>query len=331
MGSDDLPYTDTAEGAWSWDVYAQYRPSYPPSLWSSWLAYHNGALHNLHEVGCGGALGTLGLLQTMTATQREHLKHIILSDPGEDNVTTASSVLAPMKAHLDDAVQFSYHVARAEDPIPAAAAGSLDFVMACECMHWTDPTVALPAMAAPLRSGGTLALVYYNGYPSIRQAKAARALENVFTARYRQLCMSAGGKVSKVADRGFLQSCTGLDFIPMDQGLWTDVTRVFYNMPKGTTWPLEGEVKEIADQVNLPVSCINGEKEELVWVEREEGWEKNGVSLDFFKGNLMMLPEFFDETVFEGKEWNIFEGIVEEFGGKLDVFYAVSVVLARKR
>lgn len=330
MGSDDLPYTDTAEGAWSWDVYAQYRPSYPPSLWSSWLAYHTGPLHAIHEVGCGGALGTLGLLQTMAQPQRQQLQHLVLSDPGPDNVTTAASVLAPMKAQLPTDVQMSYNVARAEDPITTSS--SLDFVMACECMHWTDPRVALPVMAAPLRPGGTLALVYYNGYPSIRQAKAARALENVFTARYRELCMAeSGGKVGQVADRGFLQSCTGLDFVPLDGAAWTDVRRVFYNMPVGTTWPLEGEVKEIADQVNLPASCIDKEKEQLMWVEKDEGWEKNGVGVDFFKGNLMMLPEFFNDKVFEGKEWKIFEGILEEFGGSLDVYYAVSVVLARKK
>ena len=44
--------------------------------------------------------------------------------------------------------------------------GSVDLIMACECIHWTRPEIAIAEFARELCAGGTLVITHYN-YPRI--------------------------------------------------------------------------------------------------------------------------------------------------------------------
>lgn len=131
-----------------WKHYLQSRPSYPDSLWHQWIEYHQGPLITAHELGTGCGIGAAGLLAA-SHTRGHPIKHMILSDPSESNVITAKELL---KAEDYPGTRLSFHQKTGEDSF--LEPGSVDMVIACECLHFTDIERAISSIHASLRPGG---------------------------------------------------------------------------------------------------------------------------------------------------------------------------------
>lgn len=324
--------------AGDWDHYVKYRPAYPESMWKSWLAYHDGALDSLLDVGTGGGVGAASLL-AVANTQGQQVKRLYLSDPGENNLLAA-------KKNFDDAsssaggMQVHYHRGPAEEAFPGLADGSVDMIIACASIHWTDIEVAISTAADALRPGGTFAAVVYP-QPTIRgDDEAAEALAAVFEQRRRfqddtsdKIGDDGQGPSSMraIRARAYRNLSIGLDYVPFDPEKWDNVHRRTANLPPDGKWPLRDLTWA---RYGEPKQAVLEGTERVEIVEVDDWWTRKEYTVDQLKEFFQTLgyePFVMDGRLWETDVFKTFERIVKSKAGTFELVWPVATVLARRR
>lgn len=307
-----------------WTHYMQNRPSYPDSLWRGWIEYHQGPLNTAHELGTGCGIGAASLLAVSKAMGRP-IKHMILSDPSEINVTTARELV---KAEDYPGTRLSFHQKTGEDSF--LEPGSVDMVIACECLHFTDIEKATASIHRSLRPGGTVAAVFY-GVLNARIPDNQRAHDawKAFGLAHFQRVVDED-RETILSRAKATQVGLGLNFVPLERDMWRDVRRVFVNVPDGQAeWPME---------VGLPRgarpnarSRIDHEYDSLEWRSDPDGWAIKDCTAERLKEMMLsMLLQYGDED-WESQEWKEFEAAVRDGGGAVHFVFPATMIMARKK
>ncbi|CAN8099650.1 unnamed protein product [Discula destructiva] len=328
-----------------WDTYIKQRPGYPDSMFQRWLDYHgkDNKLESIYDLGTGGGVGAMALLKALPRLHRHDpanssLKTLHLSDPGEANIAAARHNLTPTRF---PGINFTFHRGPGEEPNPNIAPGTLDMVMACECLHWTRIEPTMRNIAASLRPGGTFAAILYNatpriigdgdgdGNPAARQAQLA-------VERLWQRTLDARGAQTDVRAR--LQCANGLDFVPMDPAVWERGSVVrWYCAVRNREWAFEelllglAEEEIAAGRPRVWADFGPGREVEEVVEQDLVDWGRRGVGVAELRAwQAARRPGAFDD-VFETGEWKLLERAVEEGGGRCDVEIPALMILGKKK
>lgn len=311
-----------------WDHYAEYRPSYPESMWTAWLDHHEGPLESIMDVGTGGGVGAAGFL-SLARSRGQHIKRVYLSDPNEDNLSAARKNFSPERY---PGVDFHFHRGPAEEPFPGLQPGSVDVLISCASIHWMDIDTAMRTIADTLRPGGTFGAVVYPQPTIGGDDEVAEALAAVFEQRRRfQDAADAEKDVMRsVRARAYRNLSIGLDYVPFDPARWTSVRRRTANLPKDGKWPLRDSTWSRYGEPKLAVA----EGEGVEKPEYDGWWSRKGYTVE-------QLREFFqtlgyEPFVMDGRLWDTeafrnFEKVVNGRGGSFELLWPVATVLARKK
>lgn len=327
MGAADTTFAFSVKTD-DWDHYAEYRPSYPESMWLAWLDFHQGSLESIMDVGTGGGVGAAGLLAAASA-RGQQLKRVYLSDPNENNLSAAKKNFSPERY---PGIEFHFHRGPAEEPFPSLAAGSVDVLISCASIHWMDIDVAIKTIADTLRPGGTFGAVVYP-QPTIKgDDQAAEALAAVFEQRrrFQDVADAETDVMQSVRARAYRNLSIGLDYVPFDPARWATVHRRTANVPRDGKWPLRDSTWAHYGEPTLAVS----EVEENEKVEEDGWWSRKGYTIAQLKEFFQTLG--YEPFVMDGRLWDTeafrgFEKVVNERGGAFELVWPVATVLARRK
>ncbi|KXH26265.1 hypothetical protein CSIM01_03643 [Colletotrichum simmondsii] len=294
--------------------YVDHRPPYPRSMWKIWTNYHEGPLDAVHDIGSGSGNAAEGLLMHAPSPP----KHVVLTEPQAKNIEDCR---ARFKGRFTG-TEFSYRNCRGEDPWePMVDGDRVDFVMACESLHWTVLEPTLDNVAKSLRGNGTFAAVIYGPFPGITNNTSANTAFKAFIGEHaaqllKQEWMTENWK------RAARQMFHGLDCVPLRDEVWKDVKRIEINCGDG--WyakdyqPLDGTADPVG---HLGVS-------ERVAIDDSEDW-RISASVEWLKQSLESMRFGFTEASWKSPKW---QKITEEIGnGPLELKWQVHMILARKR
>lgn len=325
--------------AGDWDHYVKFRPAYPETMWTSWLAYHQGPLDRLLDVGTGGGVGAATLLAVASA-QGKQVKHLYLSDPGQDNLTAAQKNFESSQAAAPGAMQVHYHRGPAEEAFPGLDKRSADMIIACASIHWTDIEVAINTAADALRPGGTFAAVVYP-QPTIRgDDAAAEALAAVFEQRrrFQDEASEKNGDDGRdpsgtraIRARAYRNLSIGLDYVPFDPEKWEGVHRRTANLPPDGKWPLRDSTWA---RYGEPKNAVVDGSEKVESVATDDWWtrkEYTTAQLKEFFQTLGYEPFVMDGRLWETDEFKKLEEVVQSKGGTFELVWPAATVLARRR
>ncbi|KAG8168418.1 hypothetical protein KVR01_001167 [Diaporthe batatas] len=324
-------YAFSLDSTEAWAHYLKYRPPYPESLWKQWLDYHgaDNALDAVLEVGAGCGIGTAGLLAASAKHRspgnKPVVRRVYLSDPGTANIAAAEDMLRPQAY---PGVELVFHQGPVEAGIPGLEPGTVDLVMACTCLHYTEIDKAMARVAEALRPGGTFAAVTYQVTPHIRGnerlAEAFRRFGDWNADRSKE---DNPLYHDETWQRPLRQASVGLDFVRFDPALFENVERYYYNL-KDVTWPLQAQWQRRAGR---PVVGVDAAREKLEWVENWKDWEKKNCTVDWLRDMRRSLNGGYDRKAFESDAWKEVQQVAEESGGTFHVTWPVHVVLARRK
>lgn len=310
----------------------KYRPSYPDAMWSSWVSYHQGPLHTVHDIGTGNGLAARKIMAA-AREQGHDITRAHLSDPGESNLVLARRLLLTLPSQTDLAgVDLKFHPHKIEDDALFLPTGSVDLAMACECFHWTAfaTDTAMDRIADSLRPGGTFAAVFYHLIGVVEgNDRAADALDRVQAERHTGMMQQE--LFSTPTCRRVLMNCgLGLDFVSFDRDKWVDVRRLYVNVDISSNgrpqWPWAETVWAFGAR---PESRVDYEKD-TVEVVRDERWDIPDCTVEWVRQCLVSDRMGFDETTWESEAWKDFEDAVQESGGRFYLRMPAVMVLGRK-
>lgn len=320
-----------------WDHYIKHRPQYPDSMFEKWLAYHgeNEPLQAVLDLGTGGGVGAQAFLRALTKIRGTNsVKTMYLTEPGAANIEAARRNLTTR--HFPGTT-FKFHHGPGEELNPDIAPRSLDLVMACECLHFTDIEPVMNNIASYLRPGGTFVTIVYHAIPRILNNDRARALQKELGRAWRE----------ELERRSFLfdlqkqlQAAMGLDFVPLDdERHWRadSVVRWYCNV-SNREWAFEEMARDVNPEDlarHQPRRCARLEKDG--GPEKEEvvtdlaGWGMQGVTVDKLRdiyaarqpGTLDDFPEM--------PEWKALAAEIEKGGGTVDLEVPAMMVLAKRK
>lgn len=313
-----------------WERYLQFRPPYPDSQWKLWVEYHKGALDVVHEVGTGCGIGMAGFLKVAQDTKGQPIRRAILSDPTDSNIAASKALIAKRGF---PGTEFEYHQFGAEGRF--LEPNSVDLVMACECLHFTQIEEALARMHESLRAGGTMAAAFYDCFTasikdSPRVEKAYHALLADMLVGVVERRLKAAHEVEDMGRyKNFPKVGSGLNWVAFDPEQWVDVERVFVNIPDGLReWPYNEGLKNIwVGNENH----MNEAVEKLQWVQDREGWGMKKATVDWVKGLLGTLDIKIEPSFWEGSKWLEFVDATNEVGGSFEATFPAAYVMARKK
>lgn len=325
MGSADETFAFSVKTD-SWDHYAKYRPSYPESMWSSWLDYHQGPLDSIMDVGTGGGVGAAGLLAVARARGKQ-VKRVYLSDPNDDNLSAAKKNFT---AERFPGVEFLFHRGPAEEMFPNLQLRSVDMLISCASIHWMDVETAMNTFADTLRSGGTFGAVVYP-QPTVKgDDQVAEALGEVFEQRRRfQDKSDAANVMESIRARAYRNLSIGLDYVPCSSERWTSVHRRTANLPKDGKWPLRDSTWSHYGEPKVAVA----ENESYEKPEEDENYIRKGYTVEQLKEFFQTLgyePFVMDGRLWETDAFKTFEAAVKSTGS-FDLIWPVATVLARPK
>lgn len=311
-----------------WEHYVAYRPRWPDSMWKMWLDYHRGLLVSAHDIGTGSGNAAEDLLQASINCSPPGLRYFVLTDLRESNIQDARKRF--VSGNRFPGIKFAFRVAPAESSwqdiaecTPELASG-IDFIMACESIHWTDLEPTLRHVATSLRTGGTFAAALYWPFPIISgNDKARDAFNRLVDKRVAQIKKDQWMNAAWVSASRQMN----LDVVPLHDEVWRDVHRVYIHCGArsgGWAWEQHPEEK---DWHATPVLHLGAyEKIEL---ESHADWKMSS-TVHWLRGLLESLRFGFSAESWESKEWREIE---EASGpdGRIDLEWQVQMILARKR
>jgi trans-aconitate 3-methyltransferase len=143
--------------------YAAFRPSYPPILFRTLLAYHQipTPSDTLLDLGCGHGL--------ISRTLSPHFRQVTAVDPSAGMVTQAQEMTK------DPKIQFRQGTA---EDLGFVSSASVDMAVAGQAAHWFDYARVWPNLARVVRPGGTLAFWGYKDNVLLGSEQATEVMEH---------------------------------------------------------------------------------------------------------------------------------------------------------
>ncbi|KAK4984724.1 trans-aconitate methyltransferase 1 [Elasticomyces elasticus] len=295
-----------AKATFSAASYATFRPTYPLSLYSAVLSYHQGARNLCIDLGCGH-----GIIARELA---KHFTHVIGTDPSPGMIAQArSSTATPanVEFHQASAEDLSWctdeEKGRVED-------GSVDMVVAGQAAHWFDYPLLFKELSRVMRRGGTMAFWGYKDHVFVNFPRATQILGEYTYGTDRDLL----GNYWSQPGRSIVQNKLRDIVPPVEE--WEDVQRVEYE--PGTEGARSGE-----GTMFLTKRMKVGECKEYIrtwsayhgWKETYPDRKKRSAG-----GQGDVVDQMFDEIAKEDKEFGDEEKEVE-------VEWGSGLVMARKR
>lgn len=136
--------------------YFSFRPSYPADFYQLLSNYHHGPCQLLVDVGCGPGTATFQMASSLQSFQK-----VIGTDISPTMIEQAKQALASERSDM----RVSFQVSPGDDFTFLGPEKSdkqiCDMITAVECVHWFAFDAFQEAVAANLRSGGTIAIWGY--------------------------------------------------------------------------------------------------------------------------------------------------------------------------
>ncbi|KAL0932738.1 yhr209w-like protein [Colletotrichum truncatum] len=294
--------------------YVDHRPPYPESMWNLWTSYHDGPLQTVHDIGSGSGNGADGLLMHV----KTPMKHVVLTEPREINIQDC-------RARFRDrfpGTEFTYRICGGEDPWETPAGlGAVDFVMACESLHWTIIEPTLQNVAKSLRKGGTFAAVVYGPFPGIANNQKANEAFKEFIGEHAAHLLKQDW-LNENWKRAARQMFHGMDCVPLRDDVWQDVKRIEINCRDGWYARDYEPIKGTADSVTHlgPFEKIS--------VDDNADWQISA-STEWLRESLNSMRFGFTEKSWESSKWLEMEQSVGNM--PLELQWQVQMILARKK
>ncbi|KAK4161025.1 methyltransferase-like protein [Cladorrhinum sp. PSN259] len=134
-------------------LYAEFRPTYPQSLYDLILAYHGPFAPGSVLLDLGAGPGTVAL----DLSSRFYKVHAV--DPSPDMVSQARRAAVSLGVN-----NLSSHPCPAEKLPSIIGPASIDLVVSGEAAHWFDFSQVWPELARVVKPGGTLAFWAYKHF-----------------------------------------------------------------------------------------------------------------------------------------------------------------------
>ncbi|KAH9908504.1 S-adenosyl-L-methionine-dependent methyltransferase [Xylariomycetidae sp. FL2044] len=238
-----------ARSSFSAKAYAAFRPTYPPSLFRTVLAYHRLPTPSgtLLDLGCGHGL--------IARELSPHFKSVTAIDPSAGMVEQARSTTQDAK--------ITFRQGSAED-LSFMPDSSVDMAVAGQAAHWFDYSKFWPELARTVRPGGTLALWGYKDNVLLGAERATEIMERFVYGSGKVAPGVVGmGPYWEQPGRNILRDLLRNVRAPEED--WTDFTRLEHE--PGADDP--GEVRWLRKKMKLgevegytrTFSCYNGWKE----------------------------------------------------------------------
>ncbi|KAF2403414.1 putative S-adenosylmethionine-dependent methyltransferase [Trichodelitschia bisporula] len=277
--------------------YAVHRPTYPPALYSTVLAYHQGPRTQHLDLGTGP-----GLIPRMLAA---HFTRSLGTDP--------SSVMIGQAQKLTPTAQFphvSFRVGTAED-MSSIPDRDVDLVTAGQAAHWFDYARAWPELARVVRPGGTLAFWGYKDHVFVNYPRATRMVD--------EFCYGEGkGQMGSYWEPGRFIVRGKLRAVVPPEWEWVDVQRVEYE--PGT----KGKGTGVGTAFVTGKMTVGGSMEYLRTFSAFHEWEKAhpGRKKRREGGEGDIVDELYDEI-------KKVEGWTEDL--ELEIEWGSALLMARRR
>ncbi|MCJ1390007.1 hypothetical protein MMC18_002865 [Xylographa bjoerkii] len=291
-----------AKSTFSHASYATLRPVYPPRLYETVLAYHQGHKELCVDLGCGHGIVANGFASSFT--------RVIATDPSSGMLDQARS-LNSKTSNID------YRQSPAED-LSFLRDESVDMIVSGQAAHWFDYPKFFPEMKRTLRKEATLAFWGYKDHVFVDHPKATEILNKYAYGRGKDLL----GDYWQQPGRSIVQN-KYRDIEPPAED-WDDVQRIEYepeargrNSGKGTLF-LEKRIKlgDCMDYIRT-WSSYHGWQEKHPNSQKREGGGK---------GDIVDL--IFDEMLQDEPEWGNDENWKDR---EVDIEWGSGLILARRK
>lgn len=321
----------------TWESYLVYRPPYPESTWKLWLDYHRGPLNAIHDLGTGCGVGAAGFLDAARAAHggKQPVRRAFFSDPNASNVATTRELVTRAAPVRYPGVEFAFH----QQPGEASflPEGSLDLVMACECLHWTEIDECVASVHASLRPGGTFAAVLYDpGFATVAGNPAATAaFEAVYEDKIAGLIQGRHRMNITGLDSGNVNSkkrpYNALNFVPLEADKWADPTRVYVNFADGDKQLPTAPILRRVLGNGWHTDRVDDDRETLKWTQDSESWTVKDCTLDFVQGLIASSLFEFEDGYWDGPIWGKFKESVGGKDAKFTLIFRANYIMARKK
>jgi trans-aconitate 3-methyltransferase len=288
----------------NWSTYLVYRPLYPKSFFERIYNYHSQKTFTswsvAHDIGAGCGV--------VSATLASQFNNVIVSDPNEGYTTVARKALIEESGIPESKLQFLQEGAEKS----SVESGTVDLLTVCECIHWTNPVVAIQEFNRELRPGGTVVITHYT-VPRILENERAQGAWAKIWDLYSENC-----KDDDLLAHAFRILNTGFDHLEFPPDQWSLVKRQYINA-HGSLLPFKMNHIVAEDYVH--------EGERKVFDEGDEDWT-DVKGFDWFKG----YQETWVPTLPESKSqelWNELELALN--GQKAKIETPVVMVFATKK
>ncbi|KAB5577970.1 S-adenosyl-L-methionine-dependent methyltransferase [Coniochaeta sp. 2T2.1] len=312
-----------ARSTFSHSSYAAFRPSYPPSLFRTVLAYHNKLNTSPSTSGTLLDLGTgHGLI---TRALAPHFTRIIALDPSAGMVSQAQKLTPP-----DLGSKITFRQGAAEDLTPFVGDGEVDLVVAGQAAHWFDYSKAWPELGRVVKRGGSLAFWGYKDHVIL--GAGPKVAEVFYRYTYGDGEARPGteslGRFWELPGRDILRDSYRVIQPPETE--WEDVKRVVWDPDRETGGLGDGGVDEEAMWQRKKLKL--GELEGYVrtyssyknWQEAYPDRKRRSEG-----GGGDVVDYMFDEVVQAVPEW---KGIGEGWRDvEVDVAWGTCILMARRR
>lgn len=269
-----------AKSTFSAAGYATFRPSYPPSVYQSVLAYHQGPKKLLLDLGSGHGLVSRELAPSFTKVIGTDPSHVMIKQAISSTPATTTNI--------------SFRQATAES-LPFIADGSIDMVVAGQAAHWFDYSKVWPELKRTVREDGTLAFWGYKDHVFVDYPKASAIWDRVC---YGDDAEHAMGKYWEQPGRNILRNRLRAVVPPEDD--WKMVTRLEYE--PGTKGANTGEFGELLMHRKLKLGELMGYARTFSAL---HGWQESHPDrMSREKGGPGdIIDEAFDEMLGAEPEW----------------------------
>ncbi|KUI58635.1 putative S-adenosylmethionine-dependent methyltransferase CRG1 [Cytospora mali] len=232
----------------NWSEYIVYRPIYRESYFNRIFDYHSqkpqAAWSTAHDVGAGCGIVSSGLAP--------RFDKIIVSDPNDGYAEIARKLLVEQSQLPETKFRFLQEPAEKS----SVETGTVDLIIAAECIQWTDLDVAIQEFNRQLKTGGTLAVTYYTRPRIVGNEQA----QKIWDALWKAWCERAS---SELVDHALAIINTGLESVALPQDSWKGVERIYINT-HGSLEPFRLN--------HLSTDSRVGTGERRVWEEGDEDW-----------------------------------------------------------
>ncbi|KAK5118499.1 hypothetical protein LTR62_003014 [Meristemomyces frigidus] len=288
-----------AKSSFSAASYAQFRPTYPRSLYNTVLAYHRGPRRQCLDLGCGTGI--------LTREVAKNFDCVLGTDPSTNMIKQAREQSQSQHGNV------TFQQGSAEST-PELGDGSVDLVVAGQAAHWFTYDLLWPEMARLVRPGGTLA---FWGYSDPMFVTCPRASEIMKAYQYDTRPGKLGSYWS-MPGRSYVQD--KLRIIQPPSADWVDVERIEYDV--GTEGRGSGVGKLFMER-KLTVGDMKGYLR--TWSNYHEWSRANaGASTGGEGGRGDVIDEMFEEIA-EG------EDVFGKEENEIDIEWGSGLIMARRR